>query len=237
MRARSNAAHDERLDEGMQQQRELVAAAEAEGAAQAGWKAGFGAAAARKRFGLEAPLVGALLDRTRLDPGAVVPIGAWEDPRAEAELAVLLGEDVDGDATPERAIASVVALAPAIELVDPYPPPESPRDALAGNVFHRHWITGEFFRLSADLDLSDLSAKIRAMGEDLGTVRDLQAMTGNAAEVLAEVGRIGSRHGRPLLRGDIVILGSVLPPTSVRAGGSFRFTLSGCRPIEVGFSD
>ena len=237
MGARTNAAHDERLDEGMRLQRALVAAAEAEGAAQAGWKAGFGAPAARERFGLEAPLVGALLDRTRLELGAVARIGGWKDPRAEAELALLLGEDVDAGTTPEEAMASVAALAPAIELVDLDPPPQSPLDALSGNIFHRHWMTGEFVPLPAGADLSGLTADVSAMGSDIGTVHDLEALTGNAAEVLVEVARIGARHGRRLLRGDVVILGSVLPPTSITSGGAFRFALSSSGPIEVRFSD
>lgn len=233
MRPGSNAAHDDRLDDGMREQRALIAAAEARGAAQYGWKAGFGAPAARERFALDAPLVGALLDGTRLDPGAVVPIGAWHDPRAEAEVAVLLGADVASDATPAQALASVAGFAPAIELIDLHPAPGTPAEALAGNLFHRHWITGEFAELPPGGDLSGLVAEVSTMGVDLAPVRDVEALTGRAADTLVEVARIGARGGRGLLRGDVVILGSVVPPAAIAAGGSFRFTLSGHPAIAV----
>lgn len=233
MRSRSNAAHDDRLDDGMREQRALVAAREASGASQCGWKAGFGAPAARERFALDAPLVGALLDRTRLDPGSVVPIGTWRDPRAEAEIAVLLGADVAPGASSEQAWASVAGLAPAIELVDLPPAPDTPAAALAGNLFHRHWITGSFEGPPAGPGLSGLVAEVHVMGGEPGRIDDVEALTGSAAETLLEIARIGERHGRGLLQGDIVILGAVLPPAPIGAAGSFCFTLSGHPTISV----
>lgn len=237
MRTGSNAAHDDRLADGMRQQRALIAEAESDGAEQHGWKAGFGAPAARERFELDAPLVGALLDRTRLNPGVAVPIGTWRDARAEAEIAVLMGADVAGDATGAEAISAVAALAPAIELVDLHPAPESPSEALAGNIFHRHWITGAFTDVTGEWDVSDLVADIAAMGADLGPVDDVAALTGDAGETLAEIARIGARQGRGLRRGDVVILGAIVPPVPVAAGGDFRFALSGHAPIAVELTD
>lgn len=221
----------------MRLQRELVAAAEAEGVMQVGWKAGFGAPAARERFGLDAPLVGALLDRTRLDTEAVVSISGWKEARAEAELAMLIGEDLAGDVTPEHALARVAGLAPAIELVDLHPVPDSPAEALAGNIFHRHWMTGAFDEPPRDMDLSGLIAVVDAMETDLTQVGDVEALTGRAGDVIAEVARIAARHSRGLLRGDVVILGSVVPPTPVAPGEGFRFTLSGYPPIEAVLTD
>jgi len=237
MRPNGNAAHDDRLDAGMVQQRALLATLEAEGARQAGWKAGFGSTAWRERFGLDAPLVGFLLDRTQLESGAEVAIGAWRDPKAEAEIAVLLGADVPGDATPEQAIAAVESLAPAIELVDSHPAPEQPTEALAVNVFHRHWIVGAFTPAPSGGDLSGLVGEVVVAGEVIGPVDDVEATTGRAADTLAEVARIGARHGRALRTGDVVILGSIVPPVPVAAGSDFRFTLSGHDPVEVSLVD
>lgn len=237
MRQGSNAAHDDRLDPGMREQRALVARAEASGALQIGWKAGFGSPAARQRFALEAPLVGALLDRTRLDPGSEVPIGSWRDARAEAEIAVLLSEDLDGAVTPDRVLGSIAALAPAIELVDVHPAPESPSEALAGNVFHRYWTTGEFVGLPRGHDLSGLVAHVSSMSADLEPVHDVEALTGSAAETLVEVARVGARHGRSVRRGDVVILGAIAAPSGIMAGGDFSFTLSGHPTIALSFTE
>lgn len=237
MRPGSNVAQDRRLEDGLRQQRRLIDTAEATGAVQCGWKAGFGAPSARERFGLEGPLIGALLDRTRLDPGVTVEIGAWQDARAEAELAVVVGEDLPGDVTLTGALGSVVALAPAIELVDLHPAPASPSEALSGNLFHRHWITGRFADLPPARDLSGLVAEVTTTGSDPSRVHDVEVLTGRLCEVVAEVARIAALHGRGLLEGDIVMVGAVAPPASVRPGGTFRLALSGYGELSVDLTD
>jgi len=232
-----NAAHDERLDAGMQAQTVLLARAGGDSAVQAGWKAGFGTAAWRETFGLDAPLVGFLLDTTRLASGAEVSIGHWSTPRAEAEIAVRLGTDVPGDAGPAAALAAIDAVAPAIELVDISPAPEDPAGVLCGNIFHRLWLTGTFDTARDGGRLDGLTGHVTIMGEALPSVTDVQAATGQAGEVLAEVARMAARHGRGLVAGDIVILGSIVPPAVIAAGGTFHYELSGYEPIEVVLTD
>jgi 2-keto-4-pentenoate hydratase len=237
MTATDNAAHDDRLDAGMRSQSELLARSEGDGAVQAGWKAGFGTAVWRETFGLDAPLIGFLLDTTRIASGAEVGIGDWTTPRAEAELAVRLGSDVAGDADPASALAAVDALAPAIELVDICPAPEDPSGVLSGNIFHRLWLTGEFDTARAGGRLEGLVGEVSVMGETLPLVTDVQAATGRAGEVLSEVARMAARHGRGLRAGDIVILGSIVPPAAIAPGGSFRYELSGFAAIEADLTD
>jgi 2-keto-4-pentenoate hydratase len=232
-----NAAHDDRLDAGMLAQQGLLQAAESDGAKHAGFKAGFGTSAWRETFGLNAPLVGFLLDTTLLPAGSAVPVGTWTAPRAEAELAMRLGADVAGDASAEDALAAVEAFAPAIELVDLSPAPTDPSGVLAGNIYHRHWVTGTFAPVPSGGDLSGLIGEVSAMGDAMDPVTDVEAATGRAGEVLAEVARIAARHGRGLRAGDVVILGSIVPPTAVGPGGTFHYALSGHAPLEVTLTD
>jgi len=232
-----NTAHDGRLDPGMTAQAALLRDALSGGAVQAGWKAGFGTAAWRERFGVAAPLIGFLLDATRQQPDARISIAGWATPLGEVEIALRLGQDVLGDATPEQALAAVDAIAPAIELVDLDPAPTDPSAVLAGNIFHRAWITGEFDTARAGGDLSGLVGHVTIMGTDLGPVTDLEAATGPAGEVLAEVARMAARHGRGLSAGDIVILGSIVPPTPLAAGGTVRSVLGDAPALEVTLTD
>jgi 2-keto-4-pentenoate hydratase len=234
--APTNSAHDDRLDAGMRRQRALLASAEADGATQAGWKAGLGTATWRATFGLDAPLVGFLLDRTQLAPGTEVAIGAWTNPRAEAEVALRMGSDVAPDATPEAALAAVDGFAPAIELVDTHPAPEDPVEILACGVYHRHWITGAFVPMPPVGALSGLVSHVTVMGIAHDPVTDVEASTGRAGDVLAEIARIGARHGRGLQAGDVVILGAIVPPAAVAPDGTFRHLLEGHPPLEVTFT-
>jgi 2-keto-4-pentenoate hydratase len=75
------------------------------------------------------------------------------------------------------------------------------------------------------------------MGRTLPSVTDVQAATGEAGEVLTEVARIAARHGRGLRAGDIVILGSIVPPAPIAPGGSFRYELSGYASIGTSFTE
>jgi len=166
-----------------------------------------------------------------------VAIGNWVTPRSEAELALRLGEDVPGDAGPAAALAAVDAIAPAIELVDVNPPPEDLTAVLSSNVLHKLWLTGEFDTSRAGGRLDGLVGHVTVMGQELDPVTEMEALTGNAGEILAEVARMAERHGRGLRAGDIVILGSIVPPQVVAPGGSFRFGLSGYEPIEAIFTE
>jgi 2-keto-4-pentenoate hydratase len=229
---------DARIEAGVRAQIALRQALERSGRTVSGWKVGFGSSASRTALGLHAPLIGFLLDDTRLHPGAVVDLNGWATPLAEAEIALQIREDVAADAFPDEAIWSVGAIAPAIELVDLSEPPKDPVVLLSGNVYHRLWLTGEFIdTVDARKSMRSSTAEVTSMGEDLAPVADLEALPGPAGEVLSEVARMAGRHGRGLLAGDVVILGSVVPPQPVHAGGAFRFLLSGHAPIKVSFSD
>lgn len=232
-----NSAHDDRLDPGMTAQAVLRIAAESSGAEQVGWKAGLGTRAWRERFGLSAPLIGFLLDTSRSQPDADVAVGTWVSPYGEAEIAMRIGEDIPGDVTPEQALAAVDAIAPAIELVDLDPLPTDPAEVLAGNIFHRRWITGTFDTARAGGDVSGLAAQVTIMGSALAVDTDLEAATGPAGEVLAEVARIAARHGRGLRAGDIVILGSIAAPTAISPGGTIHYVLGDYPALVVTLTD
>jgi 2-keto-4-pentenoate hydratase len=220
----------------MQAQMGLLSRMGSTGAVQSGWKAGLSTAAARRMFGHDVALVGFLLDTTRIANGAEVGIGEWTAPRAEAELALRLRVDVGSDVDAPTALAAVEAVAPAIELVDLSPPPEDLVDVLSGNIFHRHWLTGTFDGACSADRIGMLTGQVDAMGQALPAVTDVEALTGPAGAILAEVARTAARHGRGLRAGDIVILGSIVPPATVAPGGTFRYELSGHDPVEVTFT-
>lgn len=228
-----NSAHDGRLDPGMTAQAVRRSAAESGGAQQIGWKAGLGTRVWRERFGLAAPLIGFLLDTSRSKPDAHLAVGAWVAPHAEAEVAMRMGHDVQGDATPDQALAAVDAIAPAIELIDLDQVPTDLSEVLGENVFHRRWITGTFNTGRAGGDVSGLVGHITFMGSTLAPVTDVEAATGPAGEVLAEVARMAARHGRGLRTGDVVILGSIVPPMAIVSGGTMRYVLGDAPALEV----
>ena len=102
------------------------------GAARIGWKIGFNVPQVQRQLGLEEAAVGHLTTATQLAPGGVFDAGEAVHLRAEAEVALEVGDDL-----------AVRAIAPAIELVDVGRPPEGGAAAIvAENIFHRGFALG-----------------------------------------------------------------------------------------------
>jgi 2-keto-4-pentenoate hydratase len=232
---------DVRITEGMRAQAGLLHTIRASGSRRIGWKAGFGTVQWRERFELSAPLVGFLHDAATLPSGGTVDLTGWTAPKAETELAVTIGHAVDGarlapgpagDATLREAIAGI---APAIELIDLHPAPEEVTAILAGNVYHRHVVLGPPDTTRAGGALDGLAGHVELRGEEVARVTDLEAATGPVLTVLREVARVASVHADGLAAGDVVILGSIVPPMAVAAGDTLRYRLGTSPTLELHF--
>jgi len=201
-----------------------------EGTKAIGWKLGFGAPAWLDKFGLTGPVVGFLTEATRHPPGATVACGGWRNPVAEPEIAVHIGRDVDN---PSRVVDSIAALGPAIELADVHPPPENIQDVLAGNIFHRAVILGEPDPARAGGVSAGLRALIRRDGEEVADTTDLETFTGELVAILGHAATMLGNAGEGLRAGEVVIMGSIVPPIAVIAGEEINFELSPLPAISV----
>src|SRR5665213_28731 len=79
-----------------------------------GWKVGLGAPASMTKLGLQAPLVGYLMQRALLLSGSNVSLQGWIRPVAEPEIAVRMMRDLPGGASSGDAIAAIKDIFPAI---------------------------------------------------------------------------------------------------------------------------
>ena len=234
---------DARLIAGAARQREARARLLIDGAQHLGWKAGFGAQQGRRTLGISAPLIGYLTDRTvvHATPDAVptVPVGGWTRAIAEAEIAVRLGADLATDAGPAEVRAAVASVAPAIELadIDIEPAADAVIDILAGNIFHRAVLLGVERRTPDGWPTGSLRAHVvhrPADGDRVEiTVDDVEVGPGTTVEVLQACARAADLVGPGLRAGDVVILGSVMPPVPMAPGDRFVATLHGAPSLEV----
>jgi 2-keto-4-pentenoate hydratase len=233
---------DERIIEGMAAQRALLEGLEREGAALIGYKAGFGAAGALQLLQVPAPLIGFLPDRTLLPMSGDRPTGidlsGWERPHAEAEVAVRLGRDLTPDMTAEEILASVASVAPAIELADLHIAPAAGEVALilAGDIFHRWLMIGTPVLVdgwAAARPRMTVTHRAADGTETVHRVDDVEAVPGPAIAVLAECARMAPLLGRTPRAGDVVILGSVIPPLPVGPGEEYHVAFEGSAPLAV----
>jgi len=173
-----------------------------------GWKLGFGTAAALEKFALSGPLVGYMMEASRHASGATADVGGWVKTVVEPEIAVRVGADfAAGDAA-----VAIDAFAPALELADMHFPPEDVEAILAGNIYHRFVVLGEFHPASAGFDWSRLRATVSRNGAPYAAVDDVEANTGAFPAIVRHCAETLLGLGETLRKGDVIILGSVVPP-------------------------
>jgi 2-keto-4-pentenoate hydratase len=226
----STARTDTRILTGMRQQLELRKARLDAGAQPIGWKVGFGTPAVMKNLGTDAPVIGFLTDTVLLPSESIVGIAEWTRPAFEPEIAVYMGADLAADADRETARAAIAAIGPAIELADVRFAPEDVTAVLADNVFNRHVILGRKDTSRAGCAMDGVVGHVFKDGEEVATVDNPQAATGDLIDIVRHVADVLEALGERLRAGELIITGSIIPAIGLMGGEEFRYTLD---PIDT----
>ena len=229
-------AWDSRIAEGMRRQSRLRQERLQAGAKVVGWKVGFGAPAAMQKLRIAAPLVGFILDRGMLAPGAAVSLAGWQKPVAEPEIAVRIGRDVPPDADDATARAAIAALGPAIEVADADGPMDDVEAVLACDIFQRHVIIGPADPSRAGARLDGLRGHVNRSGQRTDAPTDLEANTGALVSIVRHVAATTAHFADGLRAGHFIIAGSVVPPLFVAPGESLSFELAPVGAVSVEFT-
>jgi 2-keto-4-pentenoate hydratase len=226
-------ASDPRIERGMlaqltERRRRIEA-----GEAPLGWKLGFGVPAAMAKLGIDAPLVGYLLEPALVPDGATVPLEGWANARLEPEIAVHLGADVAPGASREDAEAAVAGLGVAIELVDPDPDAGDPEAILAADIFQRHVLLGPAVE-GARAD--GVSGRIVQNGEEAAAAEDATEVTGDPIDLVRHVADVLGEAGERLRAGEAVICGSIVPALAIAPGDTVEVRLDPLGALTVSFA-
>ena len=188
---------DPRVTAAFELQLDLWRSALAAGAERVGWKIGFNTAAAQQQAGIVEPVVGHMTSATTIKYGAHLSLSGFTRPMVEPEVAIEVGDDNEA-----------VALAAAIEIVDVNAPFSDVEAIVAGNIFHKAALLGDFRpnypppRKVAVLVNGHPSQETDVVQFDAMEPIDLVAST------LAQA-------GERLEPGDKIIAGSLTPPVEV----------------------
>jgi len=180
-----------------------------------GWKVGLGAPATMQKIGLEAPLVGFLMQRALLLSGSTVSLKGYAKPVAEPEIAVRMASDLGPGASPATAVAAVWEIFPAIEFaeLDPVPTPDNLDVVLAGNIFQRHVLLCGNTRPGGST--SGLTSRVIRRGAEAAHSIDPEALTGKLPDIVGHVANVLAAFGEKLSAGDVIITGSITPPLMI----------------------
>ncbi len=228
---------DPRIARGMAAQLAKRRARIAAGDKSIGWKVGLGAPATMQRLGLQAPVVGFLMQSASVPNGGRVSFNGWTKPAAECEIAVRMAKDLGGGASAADALAAVKEILPAIELADfdPPPTPDTIDAVLTGNIYQRHVILGTATRAGAGT--AGLTSRLIRRGAQAASTTDPEALTGKLPDIVALVANTLSAYGEKLSASDVIITGSITPPNMPEADETgLTHALDPIGEVSVGFT-
>lgn len=206
----------------------------------AGYKIALASEAMRRFVGVDAPQAGAMFESTLQRTPGSVRAADYVHLIVEFEIAVELAEDMPAADAPffrERVQAAAGAVMPAIELADDRHADYAelarhPFELIADNGWSEGAILGEPAKDWRTVDLSSTRGVASVNGQVVGQGKGADAM-GHPFDAVAWVADHLAAHGRGLLRGDIVLTGSLVASQSVKPGDLVRFDLDGLGAVEL----
>jgi 2-oxo-hept-3-ene-1,7-dioate hydratase len=200
-----------------------------------GYKAAFTNPVMQQRFGVDGPRWGYMYNRNMVDIIAVLPADAGTRLQFEADLIVEVKDAGLADAsTPLEALAHLESVIPFIELPDLTLDGQfSGSRFVAANVGFRGGVTGKEIPVSKTQAFADALANMTVVmvdeaddGKELGRVKGTVLMDHplNAAIWLAKALR---KSGITLKKGDLLSLGSFIPPQPAKEGQKIRLQYLG----------
>lgn len=194
-----------------------------------GRKAGLTAKAVQAQLGVDQPDFGVLFhDMQVQDSGMLDPARAIQ-PKVEAEIAFVLGDDLpDVDATPDQVAVAVATVHAVIEIVDSRIAAWkiSFADTVADNGSSAFFVLASQGKPLPGLDLRSAGMVMEVNGEIVSLGAGAAAL-GHPLNAAAWLVRTLAARGEPLKAGDILLAGALGPMVALKAGDHVRAVAGG----------
>ncbi len=226
------------LTDGYRVQLGVLARAVAARDRQAGWKIGLSADAIRRRFGVDTPVFGYLLESRGFRNGVSFRAGDIVNPAIECELCFTLGETLRGPGvTREQVLDAVAAVAPAFEIVSLRGDMAADLPlGIADNVSQWAFVTGPTVQpYPRDLVLGQVTVEILTDGRTVSRLLGAEVID-DQLQSLAWLANQLAHHDRALEAGQQVITGSFNPPAPIHPGERWEARFSSLGAVTAAFS-
>jgi len=201
-----------------------------------GAKAGLTSATLRAALKVEEPVYGWLFADTACRSGESI---AWErllQPRAEIELAVVLGQDLPaGEIELDQLLTGIAGVVPALEINDSAFEgwKLTLLDAVADNLSSGLYVLGEQVVPLAQLAGQTLSAELQRNGESVHSAIELSLSDCLATALW--LARKRASLGQPLRAGDVLLTGAQAPMLELARGDRLSFRIGGLGEVTCAF--
>jgi 2-oxo-3-hexenedioate decarboxylase len=208
------------VEEAYQVQELLVQRKVDEGHRIIGPKMGLTSKAKWDQMGVSEPIYGYVFDYMLVNNGGVLPFSDLIHPKVEAEIAFLIGEDIQGPGiTGAQVLAKTEYVLPALEIIDSryenfnFTLP----DVVADNASTSRVVFGNALRKPGEFDLELIGATLSINGQikELGAGA---AVLGHPANAIAVLANMLARKGEKIKKGDIILSGALTSAVMLNIG-------------------
>ena len=204
-----------------------------------GKKIGVTSKAVQDMLGVHQPDFGFLTDAMQVEDGGCIVIGErMIQPRAEAEIALILGAPLKGPGVSEAdVLAATAGVAACFEIVDSRIDRWDIRivDTVADNASCGLFVLGSKRLPPQGLDLAAMEVRVRKNGQPLSRGFG-SAVQGSPLAAVAWLANTLGRYGVTLDAGDVILSGSLVPLEPARPGDVFELDLDHLGSASVRFS-
>jgi 2-oxo-3-hexenedioate decarboxylase len=203
------------LDDAYAVQQASIARRLSRGEQRTGVKTGFTSRAKMVQMGISDLIWGRLTSAMLVEEGSAVELDRFIHPRVEPELAFVLKKPLAGRVTAAEALASVEAVAPALEIIDSRFRDFrfSLTDVVADNASSSAFVVGPWCSPHEDFDNLGLALTLDGRVVQVGSTA---AILGHPLRSLVAAARLSEAAGEPLQAGWIVMAGGATPAERLR---------------------
>ncbi|TRW47035.1 2-keto-4-pentenoate hydratase [Georgenia yuyongxinii] len=217
----------------------IAARRTAEGAVVVGRKIGLTSPAVQEQLGVDQPDFGILFEDTQYADGETVPYSRLLQPRAEAEVAFVLKEDLtEGDLGLDRVAAAVDYAVAAIEVADSRVAgwDITFADTVADNASSGVYVLGNERKTLDEFTPRDVGMTMTVTGQEVSTGSGA-ACLGDPLVAVQWLARKARDLGQPLRAGQVILSGALGPMRAVAPGATATATITALGSVTLHFTE
>lgn len=203
-----------------------------------GKKIGVTSLAVQEMLGVYQPDFGFLTSNMEVKNNSDCPIdGSLIQPKAEAEIAFLLKQDLQGPGVTEQDVLNATeCIMPCFEIVDSRITDWKIKieDTIADNASCGVFVIGDERVSPHEVDLPNLEVTVYKNGTQISSGKG-SAVQGNPLTAVAWLANTLGEFGIPFKAGEVILSGSLVPLESVVPGDEMHMELSGVGSATIRF--